>query len=227
MEDFPTTAVDLTVIAIVLLSALIACLRGVIKELLSVAGWVGAFLAAYYGFPYAKPYAREYIEILFLADAATGVVLFIAALFILTFISHFITSRIKHSALVSIDRSLGFLFGLLRGGLLIIIAYILIAWVVPDEERPEWMVSARTLPIIEMSAGYLVDLIPVSFSEKVEELAGKAKESADEALEEKTRRMLEELTSPTPKAAPPEESSGYNESERRDINRLFQSKEKR
>ena len=51
-------ALDIGVGILLLISAVFAYLRGLVQEVLSIAGWIGAIFATVYGFPYAQPFAR-------------------------------------------------------------------------------------------------------------------------------------------------------------------------
>ena len=70
MPDLPLTAFDVAALLVVGLSVLVAYLRGAIRELLTIATWLGAGVVAFYGFPYARELARRTMETEWLADAA-------------------------------------------------------------------------------------------------------------------------------------------------------------
>lgn len=130
-------------------------------EVLSIAGWVGAALVTLWTFGDARPYLRQYIEMQLLADILTGVGIFVVALVIFSTISHLIARVVKGSALNAVDRSLGFLFGLVRGAVLVCLGYLLLtSWVFPETKRPPWLENARMLPWVEQGAEYLKGLVP-------------------------------------------------------------------
>ncbi len=233
MENLPANAADLIVIAILLVSALLAFSRGFVRELLSVVVWMGAIFATLYGFSYVKPYTRQWISIDWLADAAGGAAIFIATLITLTLISNMLTSQVRDSALGAVDRSLGFLFGLFRGVIIVCLAYLLIAWILPKEEQPEWLRSARTIPLVEEGAGLLLQLAPENAVEKgsatmdraTEKTSEAIREQADEAIQMESRRMLESLTSPRPQGDTKGSGEGYSDTQRQDMDRLFETKD--
>ena len=233
MEDLPANAADLIVIAVLLVSALLAFSRGFMRELFSVAGWVGAIFATLYGFSYVKPYTRQWISIDILADAAAGGAIFITTLIALTLISNMLTSQVRDSALGAVDRSLGFLFGLFRGVIIICLAYLLIAWILPKEEQPEWLRSARTIPLVEEGAGLLLQLVPEGVVEKgsttmdrtTEKTSEAIRKQVDEAIQMENRRMLESLTSPRLQGDTKGSGEGYSDTQRQDMDRLFENKD--
>lgn len=129
-------------------------------EVLSIAGWLGAALVTLWTFNDAKPYLRQYIQMQLLADILTGVGIFVVALVIFSTISHLIARVVKGSALSAVDRSLGFVFGIVRGAVLVCLAYLLLTWVFPETRRPPWLENARMLPWVQAGAEYLKSLVP-------------------------------------------------------------------
>ncbi|MFE0755887.1 CvpA family protein [Inquilinus sp. NPDC058860] len=145
---------------ILAISAFLALARGFVAEVLSIAGWLGAALVTLWTFGDAKPYLRQYIEMQLLADILTGVGIFVVALVIFSTISHLIARVVKGSALSAVDRSLGFVFGVVRGAVLVCLAYLLLTWVFPETRRPPWLENARMLPWVQAGAEYLKSLVP-------------------------------------------------------------------
>lgn len=195
MSSLPVNGLDLTVILVLLVSALLAFMRGFVQETLSVGAWIGATFGALYGVRYVHPYAREIIPLDWAADAAATVVLFLAILFVLSIITNIIARSVQRSSLNPLDRSLGFLFGLVRGAVILSVALIISDWLMKADDRPHWMKSARTLPLLEDGAGVLKAMIPQSF-QRAEDTAKDAAAKVNEAAEMK--RTLEHLTAPTP-----------------------------
>lgn len=222
MDSLPVNAIDLAVIAIVLISGLLALMRGFVHEALMVAAWVGAIFATLYGFAYAKPYARDLIPYGWLADGAAGLTIFLVTLFILWSVSRYLASHVQGSTLNPLDRTLGFLYGLLRGAVVVILAYLAYAVFVPPAEQPGWVRDARSMPLIESGGDLLRKLIPGSTEESA--AAAKRRTAEDAAASE---RAYQDLSNPRPKSAGRGDASGYNSRERRDLDRLFQTTEER
>jgi membrane protein required for colicin V production len=243
------TSADLIIIAILALSALLAFMRGFVREVLSIGAWVGAALATIYGFPILQPYARKYIEVALFADIAAGVAIFVLALIVLTVLSHALSRNVRSSALGAVDRSLGLLFGLVRGAVLVCLAYLVMAWAIPQEDRPVWVAEARTLPLVQQGAGLLLKILPESALKQGEDAVGAAADGIGQAID--TGKAVQTLTpsTPTAPATPPATNggsggsgsgtgnggsaapdsggasgtSGYNDAERKDLNRLLEN----
>ena len=163
--DVPiVNALDIGIAVLVLISAVLAYVRGLVHEVLSVAGWIGAIFATFYGFPFLQPYARQLITIDIVADFGAGIVIFVLSLVILSLMTRRISTKVKESPLNAVDRSLGFLFGLLRGALIVCIAYIGLGMFYPQDDRPQWISEARSMELIGPGAALLVALIPENFT---------------------------------------------------------------
>lgn len=170
MSDLPINPTDLAVIGVLLVSGLMAFVRGFVKEVLAVAGWIGAILITVHLFPIVTPYTRQYTDIQILADGATGIGIFVISLVLLSFVSHFIAKRVRESSVSALDRSLGFVFGLARGAVLIAIAYLLLVWTVPHADQPQVIREARVIPLVEQTARWLIRLVPAQTRESIEQV---------------------------------------------------------
>ena len=129
MQSF--TLVDGVVLAVIVLSAILAYARGLVRESLSIVGWI---LAAFAGFAFAPTVEPLIREIPVLRDVlgtscelgilAGFAVVFVIALVIISLITPFIAGAVQNSALGPVDQGLGFLFGVVRGVLLVVIALV-------------------------------------------------------------------------------------------------------
>ena len=226
MEDIGVNVTDVAVIGIVLLSALLAFLRGLVRETFSVVGWVGALVIAWIGFPYVRPYGiwrylYEMFESDFLADLAVGVAIFLVAKIALTFLSSAISRQIRESELNALDRTLGFVFGLARGSLIVCLAYLALAWAWPPQEQPNWIRDARVLPLVEYGAQQLVNLLPDDTRGRLNaEGIETPNLGTDETVDKKV--VLERLMNPPP-APMPSSAPGYAGDERKALDQLIES----
>ena len=144
MDSLSINVFDMVALAVLLLSAMLAFFRGFVHEVLSITAWVGAALSALYGLPYVRPKAHELIPIAAAADAVGALAIFLVVLLILSIITRSVSKQVQGSALNSLDRSLGFLFGLGRGAVVLSIAYVVLSWVIPDPAaRPDHRSACR------------------------------------------------------------------------------------
>lgn len=150
---------DLGVIAVVLISGLLAMLRGFTREVLAIGSWVAAAAAAYYLHPLLLPYVKPYVSKDTIAMAAAAAGVFFITLILVSIITVKISDLILDSKVGALDRSLGFVFGAARGFLLCVVAFIFFDWFVP-KNQPAWVNDARTKPILQATGEKLKDLLP-------------------------------------------------------------------
>jgi len=217
---------DLAVVAIILISALLAFARGFVREILSVVAWIGAAAASVYLFRFAQPVARTYIEVELVADVVAGVVVFVVVLIALSLMSHALSRRVRNSALGPLDRTLGLVFGVVRGAAVVALAYLVFTAVFPEPEtRPDWVTQARTEPWMEKGAVALASILPKRWVAKSVDAADEAKRAADQALRagKAAQPLAEPIFKPAaePKPGAPGDS-GYKDQERKDLKRLIQ-----
>lgn len=213
MDSLPINAVDIAVALVLLVSGVLAYARGFVHETLAVAGWVGAFVATVKGYPYLQPYSRDMIPSELLADFAAGVAIFVVTLVVLTLVTRAISSRVKESALNVLDRSLGFLFGLVRGAIVVCVAYIGLELLIPRSEQPEWVTSAKSLPLIIEGSQALAALLPEDTRIEIPDIgAGDVKDIMD-------------IVQPSTKKSANGQSvdNGYSDKERQGIDQLFEN----
>ncbi len=218
IEGLPINGLDLAVCVVLLISALLAFIRGFVHEVLSVAAWAGALAAASYGLPYARPFAHKVIPFGWAADAAAATIIFLVVLIVLGMISHSVALRIQKSALNNIDRTLGFVFGLGRAVLILGVGLIVVDWLT-DRDRPDWVRGAKTLPIIESAATGIKSLVPASFMAPSEA----AREAARKAGAADAKKAFDRLAAPAAAAEKGDKETTYQNNERRDMERLLRS----
>ncbi|TDQ78490.1 membrane protein required for colicin V production [Dongia mobilis] len=227
---------DLIILGVLALSALLAFSRGFVKEMLSILGWIGAVVATIMLFAPARIHVRQYITEPLLADIATGIGIFVITLFLCGLVNHWLSGHVRNNGLGALDRSLGLVFGLVRGAVVICAAYILMAWVMPDrEERPDIVNEARTLPVVERGAAYLLTLLPEDILKQGEEALGQGLKAVEQG--QAIGNAIGTIQgSPAPDAPLPganagpqsqepggqDAGSGYKDAERNDLNRLIQ-----
>lgn len=153
-------SVDLAILIIIGLSILIGVLRGATREVLGIAGWIGAFAIVFYGLPLFRPLGRQYIQSPMIADAVVAGILFICSLAVFILISRLISSSVKGSIFGSLDRSLGLVFGFVRGVVFICVGFLLLSLYYSPAQIPEIIRSARFTPWIMQGADEIKRIVP-------------------------------------------------------------------
>ncbi|WP_158044519.1 CvpA family protein [Skermanella pratensis] len=231
MDSTSINPTDIAVIVILLLSALLAFARGLVREVLSVGAWVGAAFATLYLFPHVLPLVQQVVAKDLIAKGVAGLAVFVTSLILLSILSHQISKGVRGSALSAVDRSLGFVFGIARGAVIVCLAYISVTWVFPPTEQPRWLRDARTMPVIQTGAEMLRNLVPGRTGPAVESASGAAaaKAAADMASRAIQEEALKRLSTPRPTPAAATNAgaqvpdSGYKDRDRTELDRLIET----
>jgi membrane protein required for colicin V production len=156
----PVTILDLAVLGIVLISALLAAVRGFTREVLAIASWAAAAVAAYVLHPAVLPYAKEHISNDKIALAASIAAVFFGTLIIVSFITVKISDLILDSRIGALDRTLGFVFGAARGLLIAVIAFVFFDKLVGEKQHPEWLRDAKLRPLLKETGDQILAMLP-------------------------------------------------------------------
>ncbi|MHA1524351.1 MAG: CvpA family protein [Alphaproteobacteria bacterium] len=166
----PFTAMDVILLAIALLSGLLAMLRGFTREVLSILSWVLAAFAAFWIYPIMRTQVREFVQPDWLADIVLVGGAFVVVLISVSVLTVRLTDMILDSPIGGIDRTLGFLFGCARGVVLVVVAYLFFAWLVPLKQQPTWVKNAQSLPFMVETGDFLLSFLPEDPSELIDKL---------------------------------------------------------
>ncbi len=128
MEGF--TLIDAGVAIIILLSGILAYSRGFVREAMAILGWIGATIVAFIFADQVEPLVRQ-VPIVgdFIGDScelaiiAAFAAVFAVALVVVSIFTPLFSSAVQRSAIGGLDQGLGFFFGVLRGILLVAVAF--------------------------------------------------------------------------------------------------------
>ncbi len=151
---------DLGLIGVILISSLLAMLRGFTREVLAIVSWAAAALAAYYFHPLVLPYVKPYISKDAVALAVAAGAVFFVALVIVSILTVRISDAILDSKVGALDRSLGFVFGAGRGLLLCAVAFVFFNWLVPEKTQPDWVKTAKMKPLLNVTGDQIMAMLP-------------------------------------------------------------------
>lgn len=176
------TLVDAGVAVIILISAILAYSRGFVREVLAILGWIAAAIAAFFLAPRVEPLIKEvpYLndflgENCELAIIAAFVAVFAVALIILSIFVPLFAGAVQRSALGGIDQGLGFLFGVARGALLVVVALVVYDRVAIGDPIPVVDDSRSALIFSQLQDSIAEQIpaeVPVWIVERYEELVG-------------------------------------------------------
>ena len=135
------TIIDGVVAIVIVLSALLAYGRGLVREVMAIVGWIAAAVLGFMFAPRVEPLVRE-IPVVgdIIADSCdlsiigAFAIVFSIALIVMSLFTPLFSSLIRRSALGGLDQGLGFLFGVMRGLLLVAIAFFVYDTVITGQE---------------------------------------------------------------------------------------------
>ena len=146
MEGF--TLIDGVVAGVIIVSALLAYSRGLVREGMAIVGWIAAAVLAYIFAPQTVPLVKEIPKLgEFLGEScelsviASFAAVFALALVVVSLFTPLFSSLVQRSVLGGLDQGLGFLFGVLRGILLVAIAFFVY----------ETVATSQTFPMVDDS----------------------------------------------------------------------------
>lgn len=216
-------ALDFAIIAVIALSAIFAFARGFVREALSIIAWGGAAVITLYGFNSVYAIATRFVTTPLLADLIAGAGLFVVSLIVLTIITGYIARFADSGVLSPINRTLGLIFGLARGLVLVSLAYLVVDVSVPQNDRPPWIKEAKSERFLAKGAELLRAALPESLQVKGVGIADDAHRTLERAQEaQKAMRAYSSPVSSTPKAGQ-ETAPNYKSGDRNDMDRLIKS----
>ncbi len=215
----PFQLLDLILAGIMLISGLLALMRGFTREVLSLIAWGAAAVAAYFAIhsPELVGFASQYLQPEIVAKIAVGGSVFLIVLIVVSLISVKLSDIVVDSAAGAFDRTLGFFYGLARGLVLVVIAFLFYDWLIPDKARQEgWVRDARTLPFIQSVAEVIKGFLPPDIAETLNSASTLSNQPAAQQPPAAQTGSGDSTTT----ASPDEE--GYKKNESQGLDQLIQ-----
>ena len=224
-------ALDYLIIAVLLISASLSLMRGFTKEVLSIVGWVAAGYAAIFFGPSLKPVLANYIKIDWVVNGGAMLIVFLVTLIVFSFLSSLLAKQMKGSSLGPLDRSMGVVFGTVRGGFIVCTAYLGFSAVFPESDHPDFITEAKLRPLLQTGSKAFVTLVPLerlplnlvniggaSPADGVEALQEFGQDVLTDAAKEQVEKIIEETQDTL-------QDTGYKQGERSGIERLIRNTE--
>lgn len=242
---------DVVFLVIVGVSALVAIARGVTKELLSIIGWVLAGVSVYYLLPVVDPIMKKYIASEVLSGLVSGMVILIMFCIFWVLAADKISTQIRFSKLSALDRILGFIFGIFRGVVIVVLLQIMISSLIPEESQKGVFAESRYFKLAGDAAGPIKGLIPEKWfddlkakgetlglvaaktDEKVDEekakdeepssaeKLNKAADAASDVLKKSGEELFNKLVQPKVEGEAEAKEDGYKKDETSDLDKLM------
>ena len=202
---------DVLVVLTLLVSTALAIWRGFVRETLAVLAWAAAAFATLYFGPSLAHALKARFSTPYLGVLLAYAGIFVAVLIPHSFLSYRFSERVRNSPVGAVDRSLGGIFGAVRGLAVVGICYLAFSMVVPVPGQPSWITRARLFPLIQRSSDVLLSLVPARDAAEIQ-TASEMPVTADVPVPK-----------PRPAGEPHRLNRTYGAQERHALDRLIQS----
>lgn len=182
----PFEPFDIILVVLMLVSGILAMIRGFSREILSISSWIIAGITAFmfYGLlaPTVAGYTISFTSNELVPNIIAGAIVFLIVLIIVSLITLKIADFIVDSRVGALDRTLGFVFGALRGALLVTVMLMFFVNFFP-ESQPGWVANAKSKPLLESVGQSIIQLIPDDPAKFVMEKLGIGEDPVPEGQE--------------------------------------------
>ena len=220
----PITWLDIVLLSVMLISGILAMIRGFMREVLSIAAWGAAAVATALLYNRLLPIAKANISSDIVATGAVIGGVFLITLLVVSIITVRISDMILDSRIGALDRTLGFLFGLGRGLIIVVVAFVFFAWLVPPAKQPDGVRNAKSRVVLENTGEWLQALLPQDMDNYLSQLLKKRKGDEQEPAPDAAPGQRSGLGSPL--GAPEvtgsvQQPAGYQRADRNDMRQLI------
>ena len=159
------TLFDYGVLFIIGSSVLLSVMRGLVRELMALAGWAVAFVAANLFSDTVSLWLPESLGSMSVRVLVAFVLLFVATLVIMSLLARLIRSLVHGAGMSAEDRILGGFFGLARG-MLMVMVFVLLAGLTTLPRQPVWNNAMLSAPL-EALAVFVKPWLPQYLSQRI------------------------------------------------------------
>lgn len=187
------SVLDIIIGCVMSVSVIMAFFRGFVKEFFTVLAWILATIITIYLSPVVQELLSASDGKKAFYDALSVLVIFTVSMIFFSFVFGRVIHHLKKNDGLFLDRSLGVLFGLIRGVLLICLGYIFLVGFI-YEEKPTW-VKGKFVKLVEIGSSQLVKLNPKNIEVDLDKIMPKRKKKTDdgEGYTDEERKQVEEL----------------------------------
>lgn len=160
--------VDFATITVLVISGVLATLRGLTREIMGLAGWPISIVAARLTAPYLEPLLTDMIRVEGISSALAWGIPFIVVVVLWFAFSSVVSPGLSKAGLGGLDRWLGFLFGLIRGFVIVLVIYIGAVIAAEGEDRlPGLVTDAQIIPALRESAHLTSGMLPPDMGARI------------------------------------------------------------
>ena len=151
---------DVLILLIILISAFFAFFRGISLEILSISGWIISFLGSYIYGNNLVNIINQILNNIFISNIISHVITFLLIFVIFSFLTRKFSSYIKDSYVGLLDKSLGFVFGITRGYVLVGLCFFTFDYFYQGK-KIDLIENSKIIPIIKITNNVLLELMNI------------------------------------------------------------------
>lgn len=187
-------SIDVVFLCVIAISAIVGGVRGFVREVFGLVAWAASFYVSYLLLSFTTPLVASWITSPNLASIIAFVAAFVLILILTLLFAQIIANIVRETALKVVDSSLGIVVGIMRGVILLCIAYLVSLFFCPLDKYPQSLVTCKSFTWIQEGAFLLSGLLPQAVTQTAEltKKIGEIKHAEQSA--EKTVEALSQLT---------------------------------
>ncbi len=156
---------DYAIIILMLLSIGVGIIRGAMREVMNIIGWVLAFIVAHAFAADLAPHFSDWVGEPVVRMVLAWTAIFAVVVIVASLVASLLSEVVKKLGLTTLDRGVGALIGLARG-LLILLALTLALGMTSVPQSPLWKNAVLT-PWLEVAAMHARAVLPIAIAEKI------------------------------------------------------------
>ena len=207
MYNFSPILFDGLILATVAISITVSVCRGFLRDILSIVVWIGAIALGFFGSTYFTPFLSSYMSYIAWLDWVVGGVITIIGLFIGSLTNSYFLKSFRRAGPSIIDRSLGFLFGLVRGIFLVSLAFITIQAFLAKDSTPHWFKESKLKFLLQNGGNIIIYLMPPQLDKRLGKMSYFGPNN-------KSKKVFEHLNLPSLKSKTNTSTPGYTSGQR-------------
>ena len=206
---------DIIILVIILVSAFFSFFRGFSLELLSISGWIISFAGSYvYGTNLVNTF-NKLINNILISTGASYVVVFLLIFIIFSFLTRKFSLFIKDSYVGYLDKTLGFIFGIIRGYLIVSLSFFCFDYFYQGK-KIDFINNSKIIPIVKITNHAIIDVLNIDnkYSKKLsDEIKKKSDLLFEKSIDSKLRIKNNSKN----------QENIYNESGRKNIENIIEN----
>jgi len=204
-----------------MISGLLAMIRGFRREVLSIASWATAAIATALLYPKRIPISKANISSDILATGAVIGGTFLLTLLVVSVLTVRVSDMILDSRIGALDRTLGFLFGLARGLIIVVVAFLFFSWLVPAGKQPDGVKNAKSRVVLQSTGEWVQALLPQDMDNYLSQWFKKRKGDEQEPPDAPPDQRADAGSPARANVMREQEPSGYRPADRTDMRQLI------